>query len=47
MIVALLLVSSGWLDRLLVHLPVRVRRLIHDALLGAPPGGLGRVFVKE
>jgi simple sugar transport system permease protein len=47
MIVALLLVSSGWLDRLLVYLPVRVRRMVHDALLGAPPGGLGRVFVKE
>jgi len=47
MIVALLLVSSGWLDRLLVYLPVRVRRVVHDALLGAPPGGLGRVFVKE
>lgn len=47
MIVALLLVSSGWLDRLLIHLPTRVRRVIHDALLGTPPGGLGRVFVKE
>ncbi len=47
MIVALLLVSSGWLDRLMVRLPLRVRRLVHDALLGAPPGGLGRVFVKE
>ena len=47
MIVALLLVSSGWLDRLLVYLPARARRVVHDALLGAPPGGLGRVFVKE
>jgi simple sugar transport system permease protein len=47
MIVALLLVSSGWLDRLLIYLPVRVRRVIHDALLGAPPRGLGKVFVKE
>jgi hypothetical protein len=47
MILVLLLVSSGWLDRLLVHLPARARRVIHDALLGAPPGGLGRVFVKE
>jgi simple sugar transport system permease protein len=47
MIVALLLVSSGWLDRLLIHLPTRARRVIHDAFLGAPPGGLGRVFVKE
>jgi len=47
MIVALLLVSSGWLDRLLIYLPTRVRRVIHDALLGTPPAGLGRVFVKE
>lgn len=47
MIVALLLVSSGWLDRLLIYLPARVRRVIHDALLGTPPAGLGRVFVKE
>ena len=47
MIVALLLVSSGWLDRLLSHLPTRVHRVIHDALIGAPPGGLGRVFTKE
>lgn len=47
MIVALLLVSSGWLDRLLIYLPTRVRRVIHDALLGTPPAGLGRVFAKE
>jgi len=47
MIIALLLVNSGWLDRLLIYLPPRVRRVVHDALLGAPPGGLGRVFVKE
>jgi simple sugar transport system permease protein len=47
MIVVLLLVSSGWLDRLLVYLPARVRRVVHDALLSTPPGGLGRVFVKE
>jgi len=47
MIVALLLVSSGWLDRLLIYLPARVRRVIHDALLGTPPAGLGRVFAKE
>jgi len=47
MILALLLVSSGWLDRLLIHLPARARRAVHDALLGAPPGGLGKVFVKE
>ncbi len=46
-IVVLSLVGSGWLDRLLIHLPVRVRRVIHDALLSAPPGALGRVFVKE
>ena len=47
MIVALLLVSSGWLDRLLIHLPVRIRRFIHDALLGAPPASLGRVFTRD
>jgi ABC-type uncharacterized transport system permease subunit len=47
MIVVLLLVSSGWLDRLLVYLPTRVRRVVHDALLSTPPRGLGRVFVKE
>jgi ABC-type uncharacterized transport system permease subunit len=47
MILALLLVSSGWLDRVLIHLPLRARRVIRDALVGAPPGGLGRVFVKE
>lgn len=47
MIVVLLLVSSGWVDRLLLHLPLRARRIVHDALIGAPPGGLGRVFVKD
>jgi ABC-type uncharacterized transport system permease subunit len=47
MIIALLLVSSGWLDRVLIYLPLRVRRAVRDALVGAPPGGLGRVFVKE
>jgi ABC-type uncharacterized transport system permease subunit len=47
MIVALLLVSSGWLDRLLVCLPPRIRRVAHDALLGTPPRGLGRAFTKE
>jgi ABC-type uncharacterized transport system permease subunit len=47
MIIALLLVSSGWLDRVLIYLPLRVRRVVRDALVGAPPGGLGRVFVKE
>jgi ABC-type uncharacterized transport system permease subunit len=47
MIIALLLVSSGWLDRLLIYLPSRIRRVIQDALLGAPPGGLGRVFVQK
>lgn len=47
MIVALLLVSSGWLDRLLMRLPTRVRRIVHDGLISAPPHGLGRVFVKE
>jgi simple sugar transport system permease protein len=47
MIVVLFLVSSGWLDRLLFHLPARIRRVVHDALIGEPPAGLGRVFVKE
>jgi general nucleoside transport system permease protein len=47
MILVLLLVSSGWLDRLLIYLPRRVRRVVQDALLGAPPGGLGRVFVQK
>ncbi len=47
MIVVLLLVSGGWLDRLLAVLPPRVRRATHDALLGAPPAGLGRRFAKE
>jgi ABC-type uncharacterized transport system permease subunit len=47
MIVALLLVSSGWLDRLLVYLPPRIRGMAHDALLGMPPRGLGRAFTKE
>lgn len=47
MIIVLLLVSSGWLDRLLVYLPPRLRRVIHDALLSAPPGGLGRVFIQK
>jgi hypothetical protein len=47
MIIVLLLVSSGWVDRLLLHLPLRARRIVHDALNGAPPGGLGRAFVKD
>jgi len=47
MIIALLLVSSGWLDRLLIYLPARVRNFIQDSLLGAPPGGLGRIFVQK
>jgi simple sugar transport system permease protein len=47
MIIALLLVSSGWLDRLLIYLPPRIRRVIQDALGGTPPGGLGRVFVQK
>jgi general nucleoside transport system permease protein len=47
MIIVLLLVSSGWLDRLLIYLPPRVRRFIQDSLLGAPPGGLGRIFAPK
>lgn len=47
MIVVLLLVSSGWLDRVLIYLPPRLRRLAHDALIGAPPAGLGRVFTQK
>lgn len=47
MIVVLLLVSSGWLDRVLIYLPPRLRRLAHDALIGTPPAGLGRVFTQK
>jgi simple sugar transport system permease protein len=47
MILALLVVNSGALDRLLIYLPSRIRRVIHDALIGTPPGGLGKVFVQD
>lgn len=47
MIVVLLVVSSGWLDRLLIRLPTRLRRTVHDALIGTPPSALGRIFVKD
>jgi simple sugar transport system permease protein len=47
MLLVLLLVSSGWLNRLVVYLPPRLRRVAEGALLISPPAGLGRVFVKE
>jgi simple sugar transport system permease protein len=47
MIVALLLVSSGALDRLAAHLPPRLGRVVTNALRGSPPESLGTVFSRE
>jgi simple sugar transport system permease protein len=47
MILALLLVSSEGVDRLLALLPTRVARRIDRAVRGRAPGGLGRPFVQE
>jgi hypothetical protein len=47
MILALLLVSSGALDRAIAYLPPRVRGVLAAALRGSPPAALGTTFVKE
>jgi ABC-type uncharacterized transport system permease subunit len=47
MILALLLVSSEGVDRLLALLPVSLARRMDRAIRGRPPGGLGKPFVRE
>ena len=47
MIIALLLVTSGALDRIAAHLPPRIRRGLTNALRGSPPESLGTVFTRE
>ncbi len=47
MILALLLVSSKGVDRLLELLPLRLSRTLDRTLRGRPPGGLGKPFVQE
>ena len=47
MIIALLLVTSGALDRVAAYLPSRIRRAVTNALRGSPPESLGTVFSRE
>lgn len=47
MILALLLVNSGALERILAYFPPRIQRVLKGALLGAPPAALGTTFVRE
>ncbi|PJF48821.1 MAG: ABC transporter permease [Chloroflexi bacterium] len=47
MILALVLTSSDWLDRLLSYLPVNVRRSLARAIHTAPPAALGRPFEQD
>ncbi len=47
MILVLLLVSGGALERLLSLFPPGIRRLLREALRVAPPSALGRPFVTE
>lgn len=47
MILVLLFVSGGALERLLSLFPPRIRRLLREALRVAPPSALGRPFVTE
>ena len=47
MILVLLFVSGGALERLLSFLPPRIRRVVGEALRVAPPSALGKPFVKE
>ncbi|MCS7087498.1 MAG: ABC transporter permease [Thermoflexales bacterium] len=47
MIVFLVFTSAGWLDRLLMHAPAKVRRRVLQALHTAPPAALGKPFVQD
>jgi simple sugar transport system permease protein len=47
MILVLLFVSGGALERLLSFFPPRMRRVVEEALRVAPPAALGRPFVTE
>lgn len=47
MILVLLMVSSGALERFLAYLPPRLRPVLSGALRGSPPAALGTTFVKE
>jgi simple sugar transport system permease protein len=47
MLIALLLVTSEALDRLVAHLPRRIRRVATNALRGSPPESLGTAFLRE
>ena len=47
MILALLLVSSDALDRLLLLVPARYRNPARRALHGSPPGALGTAFERD
>jgi len=47
MILVLLFVSGGALERLLSLFPPRIRRVLREALRVAPPSALGRPFVTE
>lgn len=44
MIIALLLVSGDATEKLLAHVPARLRPLLAGALRGTPPAGLGKAF---
>ncbi len=47
MILVLVLTSAGWLDRLLSHLPVNLRRPLARTLRTSPPAALGRPFEQD
>lgn len=47
MILALLLVSGGFTERLLFYLPPKSRKLFNILLQGAPPAALGKPFQAE
>ncbi len=47
MILALVLTSGDWLDRLLSYLPVNVRRSLARIIHTAPPAALGRPFEQD